>query len=203
MGLFDSFISSGKRVSDPRKYAADFEVTEEKDANGRIRKTVRYTGVWTVIREDSPAVRVRLGMAAGLGALLIAALFRMLLMNHLAGSWLQVMLPLLAALFPGMYLAMGLTALPWRGKPMRRDQYMHGFIRVFRSAAAVGVCVLIGQAAALITRAVLGDWLYLTEDWRFTGYGGFILMAAIGIIAMLRSIDVTERPNGYYREKNR
>ena len=40
----------------------------------------------------------------------------------------------------------------------------------------------------------------MREDWLFTGLGCFILITALGIIGLLRSVDVTERPNGFYRE---
>ncbi|MBQ6383828.1 MAG: hypothetical protein IJJ42_09600 [Clostridia bacterium] len=200
MGLFDGFAGKERSFSDLRKYVDDFEVTEEKDARGRTRKTARYKGQWTILRDTSAAGLSRIWITAGLAALVLAAYIRMLLLTHLAGSELLVMLPLLAGLFPALYLAMGAVSLPFRGKPMRRDQYMHGFIRVFRSCAAVSVFMLIGQLAALIFRAVRGDWLYMREDWLFTGLGCFILITALGIIGLLRSVDVTERPNGFYRE---
>ncbi len=200
MGLFDSFAGKERSFSDLRKYVDDFEVTEEKDAKGRIRKTARYTGQWMALRDTSAIGLSRIWITAGLAALLLASYIRMMLLTHLAGGELLVMLPLLAGLFPALYLAMGTASLPFRGKLMRRDQDMHGVIRVFRSCAAISVFMLIGQLAALILRAVRGDWLYMREDWLFTGLGAFILITALGIIGLLRSVDVTERPNGFSRE---
>lgn len=201
MGLFDSFLGKERSFSDLKKYVDDFEITEEKDAGGKVRKTAKYKGQWTVLRETTAAVMSRIWLTAGLSALILAAYIRMLLLTHMAGGELLVMLPLLAGLFPALYLGMGVFSLPFRGKPMRRDQYMHGFIRVFRSCAAVSIFMLIGQLAALIFRAVRGDWLYMREDWLFTGLGCFVLFGALGIIGLLRSVDLTERPNGFYRGK--
>ena len=62
---------------------------------------------------------------------------------------------------------MGALALPFRGKPQRRDQYMHGMIRVSRSAAAVAVLVGFGLLASLVLRIRRGDWLFLGGDWLF------------------------------------
>ena len=203
MGLFDSFLGKERSFSDLKKYVDDFEITEEKDARGRIRETAKYKGQWTVLRETTASVMSRIWMTAGLAALLLAAYIRMLLLTHMASGELLVMLPLLAGLFPALYLGMVVFSLPFRGKPMRRDQYMHGFIRVFRSCVAITVFVLIGQLAVLIFRAVRGDWLYMREDWLFTGLGCLILVFALSIIGLLRSVDLTERPNSFYREKQK
>ena len=200
MGLFDSFAGPGKSFSDLKKYVEDFEIMETRDRKGRARKEARYIGPWTVLREAGGMTRVRLWSALGMAACLTATYIRMLLLNHLVSGQLLVMLPLLAGLFPSLYLIMGVTALPFRGRPMRRDQYMHSFIRSFRSATAAGVCVLVGEAAALIARAIAGDWLYRPEDWHFTVLGIFILAAAAGVIGLLRAVDVTEKPNSAYRD---
>ncbi len=108
---------------------------------------------------------------------------------------IPVMLPLLLGLLPGLYLGMGATSLPFRGRPMRRDQYMHSFIRMSRSAAAVGVCALVTLAASLIYRAAVGEWLYLAADIRFTVMMALAAALAVGLIFFLRSADVTEREN--------
>ena len=199
MGLFDGFAGSKKSFSDLKKYVDDFEVIEEKDAKGRTRQKARYIGPWTVLRNPSAGVFCRMWICVGLAALLVAAYFRMLLLTHLAGSQLLVLLPLVAGLFPAMYLIMGVFTLPLRGKPMRRDQYMHSFIRASRSSAAIAVFVLVGQIAALIFRATRGDWLYMAEDWTFTACGAVIIACALGIIGTLHAIDLAEKPNSAHR----
>ena len=195
MGLFDSPLGREKTFSDLKKYVNDFEVTEEKDAGGRLKKKVIYKGPLMVLRDPSPAVFARLWITLGLTLALAAAYVKMLLLTHLAGGQLLVMLPPLAGLFPLLYLLMGAAALPFRGKPMRRDQYMHSFIRVFRSAAAVAACSALGQAAAVIYRAVVSNWEYFPEDWLFTGLGLGVVIAAAGIIFLLRPVEVAEQEN--------
>ena len=198
MGLFDGFAGPKKSFGDLRKYVDDFRIDEVPDEKGRLRRQARYIGVWTVLRGNGPAVRVRLALVPVLGLLMAAAYIRMLTLPHMAGGQILIMLPLLAGLFPTFYLLMGAVSLPFRGRPMRRDQYMHSFIRVFRSATAAGACVLVGQLAALILRAVKGDWLFLPADWRFVASGAAVLACAGGAMGLLRSVDVTERPNSFY-----
>lgn len=198
MGLFSGSSQGREFFSDLRKYVGDFELTEEENSRGRKVKKARYIGTWTVLREFSPGVKLRLRSIPVLTVLLAGIYFRMLTLTHLFSGNLLVMIPLLAGLFPAMYLAMGAFSLPFRGKPMRRDQYMHSFIRIFRSATATGAFILAGQLAALISRAVHGDWMYLSADWKFTGYGIAALAAAAGSMTLLRGIETTERPNSYY-----
>jgi hypothetical protein len=105
------------------------------------------------------------------------------------------MVPLMAGLFPCLYLAMGVLALPFRGKPMRRDQYMHSFIRISRSCTAILIFAFLAELITLIYRMIENDWLYLPADWRFTVSGIILIAAAVAIILILRSIEITEREN--------
>ena len=86
MGLFDSFLGKERSFSDLKKYVDDFEITEEKDAGGKVRKTAKYKGQWTVLRETTAAVMSRIWLTAGLSALILAAYIRMLLLTHMAGG---------------------------------------------------------------------------------------------------------------------
>lgn len=198
MGLFDSIVEKGKSFSDLNRYVGDFKIVEIKDEKGKPRKRALYTGVWTVIRSFNTAVKARLWMALGTAALLLIAYGGMLLTLHAASGQILVMLPLLLGLFPGLYLLLGCASLPFRGKPMRRDQYMHSFIRASRSAVAVGAFVLVGLAASLIYRAVEGDWLFLSGDWRFLICCVLILSLSASVLTLLRGIDVTERENAAF-----
>ena len=120
---------------------------------------------------------------------------RIMLITHLTSGQFTVMIPLLAGLFPVLYLMMGALALPFRGRPMRRDQYMHSFIRVSRSCTAVIVCVILAQIAALIFRISGQNWEYFREDWLYTGFSLAVILVAAGTIFLLRSVDLIEREN--------
>ena len=200
MRLFDSTVDQSRSFSDLKKYIGDFQIVEEKDAKGRIRKSAVYTGTWFVV-QDKPGIRIRLWGSLVLALVLAVCYGRNLILTHTVSGQYPVMVPLLAGLFPGLYLLMGVLSLPFRGKPMRRDQYMHSFIRASRSAVAVGVCDLISQAAALVCRAVTGDWIYLSEDWLFTALGLVVPVLAVALIFLLRSVDPDEKPNHAYEKK--
>ena len=198
MGLFDNPVEKGKSFSDLKKYVNDFEIVEVKDKKGRLRKRAVYKGTWTVIQSPMSTVKFKLWGALAMAVAVAAVYMRMMLLTHLASGQLLVMAPFLLGLFPALYMLMGALSRPFRGKPMRRDQYMHSFIRVSRSAAAVIVCAAIGFVASLIYRAVVGNWLFLPEDRLFVGLCLVIMVLSAGAITLLRSIDLTERPNEAY-----
>ena len=201
MGLFDGFLSSDSKFSDLKRFVGDFEIIEVKDKNGRMRKKALYTGVWTVLRDAGTATRAKMYAAAATAFVLIAAYIWSLLLTHVGSGSLLVMLPLLAGLFPALYLIFGVLSLPFDGHPMRRDQYMHSFIRASRSAVAIDAFILAGLLGLFIYRSIQGDWLFLPEDWRFIAGCVFILMLSGGIILTLRSIDLTEKENKAYESK--
>ena len=195
MGLFDNPLENGRSFSDLKKYINDFKIVEEKDAKGRLRKKAVYTGVWFVPAEKPEKTRWKLIGTVAMALLLMAAYVRMILLTHASSGQYPVMVPMLLGLFPGMYLMMGILSLPFRGNPMRRDQYMHSFIRASRSAVALGICDLVALTATMIYRAVKPDWIYFSEDWLYTSLAVAVPALAAGIIFLLRSIDLDEKPN--------
>ena len=201
MGLFDAFAGKGKSFSDLKRYIGDFEIVEVKDKRGVPRKKAVYTGVWTVLRDSTPTGRRKLWIASGMAVLLFAVYGWMLLLTHAGSAHLGVMLPLLAGLFPGLYLLMGVFSLPFRGAPMRRDQYMHSFIRASRSAVGVSAFAFAGLLASFVYRIILGDWQFLPEDWYFIAACAVIGMLSAGIVFFLRSIDLAERENAAFESK--
>ena len=201
MRLFDSTVDKSRSFSDLKKYIDDFQIVEEKDASGKIRRSAVYTGIWFVSLEKPGKTRIKLWGSLALAVAMAAVYGWMLTLTHTVSGQYPVIVPLLAGLFPCLYLLMGVFSLPYRGRPMRRDQYMHSFIRASRSAVAVGVCDLIAMAAALICRAVTGDWIYLPEDWKFTIPGIAVPLMALAVIFLLRSVDLTEKTNDAYEKK--
>ncbi len=195
MGLFENMTGKGGFRGSPGKYIGDFEIVEVKDARGRMKKKARYTGVWTVIRGDGKKDRKLIAAAGLLTAAAAAAYLRMLTLTHLVSGQVLVMLPLLAGLFPGLYLAMGAFSLPWRGRPMRRDQYMYGMIRMSRSAAAAAVCQILGLVMTLGFRLTQKNWDFFPEDMLFMGLMGLITALCGAVIGVLRQVDVTEAAN--------
>ena len=195
MGLFGSFSDTKSKFSDLRKYVDDYEIVEEQMPNGKLKKTVRYKGTWTILREVSSGTFFKLWLTVLMAFALIGVYVYTLTLTHTTSGLYTVMVPLMAGLFPCLYLAMGVLALPFRGKPMRRDQYMHSFIRISRSCTAILVIAFLAEPITLIYRMIENDWLYLPADWRFTVSGIILITAAVAIILILRSIEITEREN--------
>ena len=195
MGLFGSFSDTKSKFSDLRKYVDDYEIVEEQMPNGKLKKTVRYKGTWTILREVSSGTFFKLWLTVLMAFALIGVYVYTLTLTHTTSGLYTVMVPLMAGLFPCLYLAMGVLALPFRGKPMRRDQYMHSFIRISRSCTAILIFAFLAELITLIYRMIENDWLYLPADWRFTVSGIILIAAAVAIILILRSIEITEREN--------
>lgn len=202
MGLFSdlSGIGKGKGLSDRTRYVDDFKVVEVPDKNGRLKKRAVYTGTWFTPRDEDAAKR-RLWAALALAAVEALLYLWTLMLTHLGSGKLLVMLPLLAGLFPLWYLLMGIAALPYRGKPMRRDQYMHSFIRVSRSAVAVAAFAAVGLAAVFVYRTVGSDWLFLRGDWLFLTGCVLVMGLSALLVILVQRIDIAERDNGAYESK--
>ena len=200
MGLFSDLtgVGKGNPFSNRTRYVNDFKVVEEPDKKGRLRKKAVYIGTWTLPRDEKQGKRTC--WAALVLALISAVLyFRGLLLTHFGSGKLLVMLPLMLGMFPLLYLLMGATELPYRGRPMRHDQYMHSFIRMSRSAVAVTVFDLVGVIALFVLRAVEGDWLFLPEDWGFLALTLIPAILLVLIVILLRRVDLMERENGAYK----
>ena len=195
MGLFGSFSDTKSKFSDLRKYVDDYEIVEEQMPNGKLKKTVRYKGTWTILREVSSGTFFKLWLTVLMAFALIGVYVYTLTLTHTTSGLYTVMVPLMAGMFPCLYLAMGVLALPFRGKPMRRDQYMHSFIRISRSCTAILIIAFLAELITLIYRMIENDWLYLPADWRFTVSGIILITAAVAIILILRSIEITEKEN--------
>ena len=200
MGLFFNPSDPKKSFGSLGKYVDDYKIVETTDEKrSRPRRQVFYTGAWFQLREPVTA-RIRVWSSLGMAVILAALYIRMLLLTHAVSGQLAVMLPLLAGLFPILYLLMGAFSLPFRGKPMRRDQYMQSFIRASRSATAIAVFAAAGLIVSLIYRMIRKDWLFLSEDWLFLVLCVLSILLALGIIFLLRSVDIAERENAAFGE---
>ncbi len=198
MGLFDNPLGKAGSFSDLRKYIDDFEIAEEKDRKGNTHKVAVYKGLWTVLRNWTPTVRFRLWCMTGLSLTTVGLYVWMMLLTHLFSGNHLVVIPLLAGMFPCLYLLMGSFCLPYKGKPMRRDQFMHSFIRISRSC--VGICSLttVSFSVSVILRLIQGNWSFFNEDWYFMILCLVVIVTTLGIISFQRSFEVTERDNSYY-----
>ena len=92
---------------------------------------------------------------------------------------------------------MGATSLPFRGKPMRQDQYMHSFIRMSRSCTAVAACAVLTLVVTVGYRIYTGNWQFFAEDILFMILCAVIACFSIGLILLLRSVDFAEMPNSH------
>ena len=195
MGLFDNLTGKGKSFSDSLKYVDDFKTELVRDEKGKLRKKTTYIGVWTVLRESGKKTLLQLITAAILSGLCGIFLVWILLLTHASSGSLFVILPLAAALFPALYAIMGAFSLPYRQKPMRRDQYMHSFVRMQRSAVAILAFVAVGIVCSFGYRIVHSDWLFFAEDATFLGLAFSVIVYCVGVLWLLGRIETAEYPN--------
>lgn len=200
MGFFDNLFGKGKSFTDRMRYVDDFRIEEYRDAKGKVRKKAIYTGAWTVFRDTGKKTLAVLIGSAALATASAVLLTTGALQTHAFSGNLVVMIPLCIALFPMLYLLFGAASLPYRRRPMRRDQYMHGITRMQRSSVAVLIFITVGVIASFVFRFLEKDWLFLKGDRRFLIFTVLSALCAAGILLLLGALDTVEQPNGTYRE---
>lgn len=198
MSLFSNPLNGKRKLDGMMKYADDYRTELCTDSKGRTRERVVYTGEWTVIRSDEKTAKRCILTGAACAFVSVFSLIAAQFQNHMSGRSFFVVLPLAAALFPALYLLMALFKLPYRLKPMKRDEYDHGFLRAFRSLTAMGILTAAAGIAGIIVRVVYKDWMFLKGDvvYMFCMIAG-ITFAVLSFI-LLRKPDTTEKPNSYY-----
>ena len=195
MAFFGNLLGSGKLFSDRMRYVDDFKIEEYRDARGKTRRKAVYIGPWTVLNETGGRTLAKIIGAAALAAAGAAVLFSALLLTHTMSGNPFVMIPLYVALFPTLYLVMGAFSLPYRQKPMRRDQYMHGIRRMQRSSVAILIFIAVSLIAGFIYRFAEKEWMYLKRDTWFLVSCILSALLFAGLLWLLGSIEVHERAN--------
>ncbi|MBQ1820671.1 MAG: hypothetical protein II117_03605 [Clostridia bacterium] len=175
------------------RFVEDYKTIEYTNEKGRRKYKTEYIGQWYV-PEISEERQRRLHVFLWIASLIaVVSLAGGLLMPYAADSELYVVLPCAVALFPGLYMAMGLLTLPKIGKKMERMVYEHGYLRIGRSALAMLVLVGIG----VIGTAVYGI-LCLTHridknlgagDAAFLGL--MIICTVLSVLLFIRTRNVT------------
>lgn len=199
MSLFGNYGELYKK-KDHIKFIDNYEVDLVEDKKGKFHKQVKYIGPYIPVLTELKSLRPRLIAVVLMAFCVVALLVRTTFMKHASVSFVLSEVFLAIALFPGLYLIMGLLHLPYSGKPMQRDGYMHGMIRVLNSSGAIAVFMGLELVSELIFRLRYADWMFFKEDILFLamviGAGGL----AVGIIAIIRSIEVDELELNAYNE---
>ncbi|MBR6109498.1 MAG: hypothetical protein IKQ36_07145 [Clostridia bacterium] len=202
MGFFSNLTGNGKGLSfsDSLKYVSDYKTETVTDDKGRERKRARYIGPWYVITTEPGPSRARMIAALALGVIAAALHVFMLLHTHYGMGEYPVLIPTLFALFPLMYMLMGLVSLPFGLKPMHRDRHQHSFMRASKSGVAVALMQGVSFIAVFIYRFAEGDLWFRPEDWVYIG--AMVLEAAciIVMIRLLYNVEREEKPNSHYDE---
>ena len=199
MAFFDNLFGKGKSFSDRMRYVEDFRMEEYQDDRGKLRRRAVYVGTWTVLKETGGKTLAILIGAAVLAIAAAVLLLTTLLTTHASSGSLLVMIPMYVALLPAFYLLMGAFSLPYRQKPMRRDQFMHGITRMQRSSVAILAFVAVGIVASFIYRIAKNDWMFLKGDVRFLVCGFATVLCCAGVLFLLGMLDTVERPNEAFK----
>lgn len=199
MSLFGNFSELYKK-KDHIKYVDDYATELEQDEKGKYRKITSYIGPKIPVRTELKSLRPRLFAVVLMAFLLTSALIYALFMKHASGISILLSTLLTATLFPCLYLIMGTLHLPYSGKPMQRDGYMHGMIRMLRSAGAIMILLIAVFVDDFLYRLRVRDWMYFKEDILFLVLIVVADLLAVGIVLILRSIEVDELELNQYNE---
>lgn len=186
------------------KYIDDYSLEEYTDGKGRVKKRTHYNGSWFCVKGDEARARRRLFLSLTLALILGAALIAVQVQTHTSAWAFYVILPQAVALFPLLYLALGLFKLPYRLRPMERGSYFMGIIRVCRSSVAILILCAASFIGDFVFRGLSGDWVYLHADRLYLVLLGLVLLCCGAILWLLNGIEIDERPNhAYPQPKNR
>ena len=187
------FGNSGEfyKKKDHIQYLDDYEIRCVTDEKGREKKTVVYTGPLIPVTEEKNKLRIKLLSVSVIAVCTVLTVLSAVFTRHVGGMIAE--LPLIISLFPCLYLVMGVFLLPFSGKPMKRDAYMHGMIRVFRSCGALTVLMGVVLVSEIIRRIAQQDTLFLRGDIMFIVRIIGALILCVAIILILRSVEIDEK----------
>ena len=187
------FGNSGEfyKKKDHIQYLDDYEIRYVTDEKGREKKTVVYTGPLIPVTEEKNKLRIKLLSVSVIAVCTVLTVLSAVFTRHVGGMIAE--LPLIISLFPCLYLTMGVFLLPFSGKPMKRDAYMHGMIRVFRSCGALAVLMGVVLVSEIIRRIAQQDTLFLRGDIMFIVRIIGALILCVAIILILRSVEIDEK----------
>lgn len=183
MGLFDKKL----------QYTKDYRTDTVTDEKGREHKKYTYIGPLIPFITDAKTVKKKFIITAVLTVILVVCLIITEGLEHGSAWFALVSIPLAVALFPTLYLIMGVCTLQYNGDRMRRDRYEHSYVRVLKSCAGIIPCVGVGLIADFVYRFMYKDWLFLKEDILFYVMVVIVLTAAVAIVLIVRSVEVDER----------
>ena len=192
MSLFGNNFGDFYKKKDHIRYINDYEEELYTDEKGKHHRRAVYIGPYIPIENEISSLRRILAGVVLLALALVTALVAAMFINHTTGWFFLTTIPMAAAAFPALYLVMGVLNLPYSGKPMQRDKYMHGIIRMFRSSGALITIIAVTFVSEFVYRIIYSDWMFLRGDIIFMLLLGAVLIACIGIILLLRAIEVNE-----------
>lgn len=176
-----------------RRYLNDYEVIPYVGANGKSKQKLRYVGSWYCISDDATTDKKILQLHI-LSYIVATAVLLALLLNHSAYLTMYVSVPAVIALFPIAYLLMGSFRLPWKARPLRRDERDKSLNRMWRSA--VGILILFG----IVTVGYVVFWFvagerFVWQDTAFLLCSAVVLLGSFRIYRVGKSVEVAVHPN--------
>ncbi len=175
------------------KYIDDYKTETYTDEKGHKRQRVIYTGPYGYITESRKAYITKLVLLYSITLLLIVSEFiAMTVPEHSTVGFIGCTLPIVSSFAPLLFLVFGLTALPIKDMKLKKDQYYHGIIRIFKSAAAVAVFVAVAIISGIIYRIVNHDSMVLHGDLMYGIFMAISLITAILVIVIARQIKIND-----------
>lgn len=182
------------------RYVEDYETIPYVGANGRSKQKVRYIGSYQCFSESDETLRPKLILLHILSYLAVVWTVAPLFFRHSAYQTMYVAVTNVLALFPSLYLLMGSFRLPWRKKPMRRDEFEKGFDRIRHSA--VGILIVLG--ATLVGEIVfwcLNRVPFRAMDAVFIACIVLSEVTSFLIYNIGKRIQVEKKPNDFVEQK--
>lgn len=181
------------------KFAEDYTIEYYEDKKGRERQRAVYIGPHIRVLEDEKTLKPKVIGVLITSLLAVAAVLLTHIGEHASAWWFGTVIPQMVALFPCLFVGFALPNLPFGGKDMQRDQYMHGIIRLLNSFGAITAIMIVELLAELAYRIIHKDWIVLSGDIVFLLKVVLAIVCSIAAIIILRNIDVDETELGVER----
>lgn len=186
------------KFSDTLKYVDDYKNEVYVDKKGKTKERAVYIGpIIRVMSDEKYSLRISI-IATILAVFTFILLIRAVSLPY--SGWFFSMITLSAALLPALFMVEGCTRLPFKDRKLKRDRYMKGIIRCFRSAAGVAVLLVVTLIAELISRMINSDWYFFSGEVLYLAYIVLSVSFSVVFIFLLRRLEVDERE--LYLKKN-
>lgn len=148
------------------KLLENYRTETYTDENGKQKKRAVYAGKYIRFWGEQSELKTKFILFWVLGAAIVASCIAQLFLRHsMVGTYLEnvVSVPQIIALFPSLYMIMGLYYVPREPKTMQYDTFAKGIGRIKNSSIAIAILSALTLIGYIVLCFILGS-AFATAD---------------------------------------